>query len=212
MDRIRDSLRNWKQQWSRGERLQYNIIVAPMHFSNAGFIESVNQEVFGGNAILLRIDFDKEYRSNAYTKFSYLRNYGTDSIITFSSDGMKNLERAKELFAQLCEKESYYPLNSLAIGHCLQGEYCEAVKIWEKINAQQIEIDFCRFSILNNLFCAYIKSDNLRMANEIKTQLSRSLNISETINDLKSFIKKRPDVQHPVRQYLLNCGLLELKT
>ena len=107
-----------------------------------------------------------------------LHNYGTDSIITFSSDGMKNLERAKELFAQLCEKESYYPLNSLAIGHCLQGEYCEAVKIWEKINAQQIEIDFCRFSILNNLFCAYIKSDNLRMANEIKTQLSRSLNIS----------------------------------
>ena len=140
-----------------------------------------------------------------------LHNYGTDSIITFSSDGMKNLERAKELFAQLCEKESYYPLNSLAIGHCLQGEYCEAVKIWEKINAQQIEIDFCRFSILNNLFCAYIKSDNLRMANEIKIQLSWSLNISETINDLKSFIKERPDVQHPVRQYLLNCGLLELK-
>ena len=24
---------------------------------------------------MLRIDFDKEYRCNAYTKFSYLRNY-----------------------------------------------------------------------------------------------------------------------------------------
>lgn len=74
-ERIRDSLHVWKQEWKREERLQYNIIVAPMHFSNAGFVELVNQEVFGGNAILLRIDFDKEYRCNAYTKFSYLRNY-----------------------------------------------------------------------------------------------------------------------------------------
>ena len=46
-----------------------------MHYSNAGFIELVNDTVFNGNAILLRIDFDKEYRCNAYTKFSYLRNY-----------------------------------------------------------------------------------------------------------------------------------------
>ncbi|MXP75101.1 hypothetical protein GN277_06820 [Lachnospiraceae bacterium WCA-9-b2] len=74
-ERIRGSLREWKQEWKREERLQYNIIVAPMHFSNAGFVELVNQEAFGGNAILLRIDFDKEYRCNAYTKFSYLRNY-----------------------------------------------------------------------------------------------------------------------------------------
>lgn len=74
-EKIRDSLHIWRQGWKREERLQYNIIVAPMHFSNAGFVELVNQEVFGGNAILLRIDFDKEYRCNAYTKFSYLRNY-----------------------------------------------------------------------------------------------------------------------------------------
>ncbi len=74
-DKIMASLRSWAEKWHREERLQYHIIVAPMHFSNAGFVELVNNVVFGGNAILLRIDFDKEYRCNAYTKFSYLRNY-----------------------------------------------------------------------------------------------------------------------------------------
>lgn len=72
---IKDSLIKWKNGKIAEERLQYNIIVSPMHFSNAGFVELVNNVVFGGNAILLRIDFDKEYRCNAYTKYSYLRNY-----------------------------------------------------------------------------------------------------------------------------------------
>lgn len=140
-----------------------------------------------------------------------LHNYGTESIITFFPDGMKYLDKAKSLFDQICEKEAYHSLNSIAIGYCLEGKYNEAVKIWEKINVQQIEIDFCRFTILNNLFCAYIKLDKLRMANNIKIQLSQSLNIIESINYIKSFIKERPDIQHPIRQYLLNCGLLEWK-
>lgn len=74
-ENIRKSLSDWKNACSRINGLQYHIIVAPMHFSNAGFVEMVNHVVFGGNAILLRIDFDKEYRSNAYAKYSYLRNY-----------------------------------------------------------------------------------------------------------------------------------------
>lgn len=172
----------------------------------------------------LYIDFElpecKTYLEKALTYYENisirkyaetLHNYGTDSILTFLPSGMNDLAKAKELFVQICEKETYYPLNSLAIGHCLEGKYNEAVIIWEKINIQQIEIDFCRFTILNNLFCAYIKLDNLRMAKNIKIQLSRHLNILETMNCLKSFVKGRPDLQHPLRQYLLNCGLLELK-
>lgn len=124
---------------------------------------------------------------------------------------MKKLEKAKELFGQICEKETYYPLNSLAIGYCLEGDYCNAVKIWENINIQKIEIDFCRLTILNNLLCAYIKSNNLELAEDVRMQLSQSLNILETTNNIKSVIKERPDIQHPLRQYLLNCGLLELE-
>ena len=74
-EKIRESLCHWKEQRSIENGTQYHIVVAPMHYSNAGFVELVNNVVFGGNAILLRIDFDKEYRCNAYTKFSYLRNY-----------------------------------------------------------------------------------------------------------------------------------------
>lgn len=72
---IEKSLEQWKANQTIEETLQYNIIVSPMHFSNAGFVELVNNQIFNGNAILLRIDFDKEYRCNAYTKYSYLRNY-----------------------------------------------------------------------------------------------------------------------------------------
>lgn len=74
-DNIRESLGNWKRLRNMDSKSQYHIIVSPMHYSNAGFIELVNDTVFEGNAILLRIDFDKEYRCNAYAKFSYLRNY-----------------------------------------------------------------------------------------------------------------------------------------
>lgn len=73
-DKIESSLREWKDS-QKEEGQQYNIIVSPMHFSNAGFVEMVNSKVFNGNAILLRIDFDKEYRCNAYAKYSYLRSY-----------------------------------------------------------------------------------------------------------------------------------------
>lgn len=73
---IKKSLVEWKKSFVESlDQYNYNIIVAPMHFSNAGFVELVNQCIFDGNAILLRIDFDKEYRSNAHAKFSYLRNY-----------------------------------------------------------------------------------------------------------------------------------------
>ena len=74
-EKIRRSLDEWKDSRKADRKNQYHIIVSPMHYSNAGFIELVNDMVFNGNAILLRIDFDKEYRCNAYTKFSYLRNY-----------------------------------------------------------------------------------------------------------------------------------------
>lgn len=86
-DRITASLRSWAEKWHKEEQLQYNIVVAPMHFSNAGFVELVNNVVFGGNAILLRIDFDKEYRCNAYTKFSYLRNY-VEQLRLMKADGV----------------------------------------------------------------------------------------------------------------------------
>lgn len=140
-----------------------------------------------------------------------LHNYGTESVITFLSSGMKDLEKAREIFYSICEEEAYYPLNSLAIGYCIQEEYYKAIEIWEKIDVEHIEVDFCRLAILNNLFCAYIKVDNIKKACYIKESLSKQLNIGTAKQDLQLFVEKKPDIQHQIRQFLLNSALLELR-
>lgn len=71
---ILQSLKLWKNNMPT-EQKAYHVIVSPSHFSNCRFSEMVNGEVFGGMAMILRIDFNKEYRSNAYVKYSNLRQY-----------------------------------------------------------------------------------------------------------------------------------------
>lgn len=48
----------------------FNIIIAPMHFSNAGFVEEVNNVVFDNAALVLYFDIEKEFRENVKTKYS----------------------------------------------------------------------------------------------------------------------------------------------
>lgn len=71
---IQESLGEWRKNFKVSEN-EYHILVVPMHFSNCGFVEMVNDKIFAGMASILRIDFNKEFRSNAYTKFSYIRQY-----------------------------------------------------------------------------------------------------------------------------------------
>ncbi|MCM1235235.1 MAG: hypothetical protein NC489_34475 [Ruminococcus flavefaciens] len=123
-DKIAETLQTWKDKYYNEETIQYNILVAPMHYSNAGFVELVNNKIFGGNAILLRVDFDKEYRCNAYTKFSYLRNYveqlssvRTEGVLSvhFVDDSIisgRTFYRAKSLMESILkiEQETENPL------------------------------------------------------------------------------------------------------
>lgn len=48
----------------------YDIIVAPLHFSNTTFLEEVNQYLFSSAALVLHFDVDKEFRMNVRTKYS----------------------------------------------------------------------------------------------------------------------------------------------
>lgn len=68
------SLKEWKKNmpidWN-----EYHIIVVPLHYSNCRFVEMVNGEVFQGMAYIIRIDFNKDFRSNAYAKYSNIRQY-----------------------------------------------------------------------------------------------------------------------------------------
>lgn len=51
---------------------EYHILFCPAHFSNAGFLECVNRFVFHDAALIIRVDVDKEYRSNICVKYSNL--------------------------------------------------------------------------------------------------------------------------------------------
>lgn len=47
----------------------YDIIVAPLHLSNAAFVEEVNHNLFGNAALVLHFDVNKEYRTNVRAKY-----------------------------------------------------------------------------------------------------------------------------------------------
>lgn len=73
-EKIRKSLNNWKNNVKTSE-YEYHILVAPMHYSNCTFVELVNDIVFDSMAMILRIDFNKDFRTNVYTKYSNIRQY-----------------------------------------------------------------------------------------------------------------------------------------
>ena len=137
-----------------------------------------------------------------------LHNYGTDNIITFSDTGIKCLEESKKIFTSICEKEIYHPLNSIAIYHCLHGNFANAINIWEHIDAEYIQVDFCKLAIMNNLFCAYIKNQDVGLACNMKLMLTNTIKRLVSIKNVKNIAQQRPDIQHQVRQFFLNCALL----
>lgn len=116
-EEIEKTLNEWKQNCSLADNV-YNVIISPVHFTNSIFIEYVNEKVFSGMATIIRIDFNKDFRSNVYVKYSNLRQYlkqlndaaknskvnfhfVDDSIITG-----KTYWRAKSLIESLVESYS----------------------------------------------------------------------------------------------------------
>lgn len=70
-------------EWLQGEEIQhafrkkqglvFDILVAPLHYSNTVFVEEVNMQVFRGASLVLHFDVEKEYRENISTKFSNIK-------------------------------------------------------------------------------------------------------------------------------------------
>lgn len=54
-------------------RLVFDILVAPLHYSNTAFVEEVNMRVFHGASLVLHFDVEKEFRDNIKTKFSNIK-------------------------------------------------------------------------------------------------------------------------------------------
>ena len=70
----KEEIEKWLAQIKRRYDLlgdkRLNVIVAPQHYSNAGFVDSVNNIVFEGTAHVIEFDLQKEYRSNFKAKYN----------------------------------------------------------------------------------------------------------------------------------------------
>lgn len=70
----REEIISWlekiKNQQRKVEGIVYNVIVAPLHYSNAGFVTEVNSHLYGNAALVLNFEIEKEYRENVKTKYS----------------------------------------------------------------------------------------------------------------------------------------------
>lgn len=75
----KDDIQRWLEKKSElieheksGAVNSCHILFCPVHCSNTGFFEYVNHYAFQGAALVVRLDVNKEYRSNLKTKYSNL--------------------------------------------------------------------------------------------------------------------------------------------
>lgn len=101
--------------------LSFDVLVNPLHFSNAAFVESVNEKVFNGASYTLRIEVEKEFKDNVETKFSDLKllyqkldemGISAEINIHYVDDGINlggNITRMKHVVSSLFPHDSIYP-------------------------------------------------------------------------------------------------------
>lgn len=74
---IRKNVQKWLNEKSSlfpmEEQKTYDIIVAPLHYSNTAFVEEVNHFLFKNVALVLHFDVDKEFRMNVRAKYSSIQ-------------------------------------------------------------------------------------------------------------------------------------------
>lgn len=107
-DVITERLRAFREEHD-GDWDDYNIIFCPLHFSNAGFVELINNVVFSGSALVIRVDVDKEFRTNAKAKFSYLKTLISNLIHT----GEKTTIRVHYVDDNILSGRTFYRSKSL---------------------------------------------------------------------------------------------------
>lgn len=74
---IRRNIQDWLDEKSNlfptETQKTYDIIVAPLHYSNTAFVEEVNHHLFKNVALVLHFDADKEFRMNVKAKYSSIQ-------------------------------------------------------------------------------------------------------------------------------------------
>lgn len=104
----------YEEEFSQeSNQIVYDFLVAPRHYSNAGFVHAVNDCVFEGTARIFYFDVQKEYRGNINAKYSDFQRYVANikssrqrSLIRFhfvddSIYSSENFKRAQSLISTL---------------------------------------------------------------------------------------------------------------
>lgn len=74
-EKIKSHVEEWlriqgNNLFEKKEHKVYDIIVAPLHYSNTVFVEEVNNCLFSNAALVLHFDADREFRMNVMAKYS----------------------------------------------------------------------------------------------------------------------------------------------
>lgn len=152
------------------------------------------------------IEYYKSYNLKQYAEC--LHNYGTGCVMIGDfNEAQKHLEASIQMLNKICANEIYYPLNSLAILYCYNGNrYKLAIDALKSALRCDIDVAFCVLAIHNNIFNIAINMDNIDFAKTERNILETLL--KKECADLKNVPKERPDLQHQLRQFYYNCALL----
>lgn len=150
------------------------------------------------------LDYFKSRNKKQYAEC--LHNIGTEMMFIFENNSvLQYLEDSIKCLTEICDREIYYPENSLAIFDCMKGDISCGISRLEKIDVAQIPIDFCKLAIFNNLLNGYIQLDNDNAENLMDILKSMIENMCKSVK-IEDGWKKRPDIQHQIRHFFFNRG------
>ena len=139
-----------------------------------------------------------------------LHNFGTGLIMQFDYElGKECLDQSLDVLSEICSDEVYYPLNSLAISYCYDTmRFEKAIELWTNALKLNINIDFCKLAIQNNLFLAYIHTNNHTEAEKLRISLETTfIEVCQGRDLINTLRELRPDLQHQLRQFYYNCAI-----
>ena len=156
--------------------------------------------------LIQAIDYYKGKNLKQYAEC--LHNYGTGCVFSFDfAEAQKKLNLSIKMLDKVCSNEIYYPLNSLAILACYNNKnYKNAIKIWKQALRYNITETFCNMAIHNNMYNIYIHMEEYELAQAQRIYLEKAF-LSQC-SSLDKIQKEKPEIQHQLRQFYYNSGLL----
>lgn len=166
------------------------------------------------------LEYYKKKSKKEYAEVLF--NIGTSKLFSASSqeqlNGYTQICNAEVLLNEICDKDSWYCQNSLAIFYALHFEFDKAIRLWESIVEQSKDICFCELVVYLNIVCASLKNGDLNKANiYLEKTSNRILEYANSKNDIsyldkndeyEKIAKVRPEINLCIRNYFLMKALL----